>query len=214
MSRILIVDDDTFSLKVVSKRLQANGYDVETAQSGPECLELVAQSEFDLIIMDYVMPGMSGIEVVEIIRKDKNSFELPIIMLTSKNSSDNLVESLKRGANDYLTKPVNIDIAVARIKLHINLKELNTQNMQQKQAVTIATLITTLNHEINNPLAIALGHLNLGFERMTPERFEKVVKALYRIADLVKEVQNITTNSKQVTYSDDTTMYEIKKKVS
>lgn len=212
--RLLIIDDDQLSAKITEKKLCKQGYEVVVLNSALTFLESLKQKkpvEYDLILLDVMMPDVSGIDVLAEIRKYKNNLELPVIMVTSKEESEGIVEALRAGANDYITKPLNLEVALARIRTQLQVKELISLSLQSKQVSTINTMVTTLNHEINNPLAIAIGNLNICKHKPDTARIEKALKALDRITHIVKKIENITeTKMEEVEYSDDTNMYKIK----
>ena len=158
-----------------------------------------------------MMPDISGFDVLVEIRKHKNNLELPVIMVTSKEESEGIVEALKAGANDYITKPLNLEVALARIRTQLQVKDLISLSLQSKQVSTINTMVTTLNHEINNPLAIAIGNLSICKHKPDVVRIDKALKALDRITQIVKKIENITeTKMEEIEYSDSTNMYKIK----
>jgi PAS domain S-box-containing protein len=120
--RILVVDDEQINLEVILGQLSDQIYQLSFAHSGHEALKILTGNSFDLILLDVMMPEMSGYEVCEEIRKNYNQEELPIIMVTAKNQVSDLVKGFKTGANDYLTKPFVKDELLARINLHLILK--------------------------------------------------------------------------------------------
>jgi two-component system sensor histidine kinase ChiS len=123
---ILIVDDEPTNLQVLENYLSLKNYRTQKAFSGKEALEILEKDpKPDLIILDIMMPKMSGYEVCQIVRKKNQSNELPIILLTAKNQVLDLVEGLSCGANDYLTKPFSNNELLARIKTQLQLAKIN-----------------------------------------------------------------------------------------
>jgi len=120
---ILVVDDEQINLEVILGQLTDQRYQLSFAHSGPEALQLITDDSFDLILLDVMMPDMSGYDVCEEIRKHYNQEKLPIIMVTAKNQVSDLVKGFKVGANDYLTKPFVKEELLARINLHLTLKD-------------------------------------------------------------------------------------------
>jgi EAL domain-containing protein (putative c-di-GMP-specific phosphodiesterase class I)/DNA-binding NarL/FixJ family response regulator len=118
-ARLLVVDDDDLNRDMLRRRLQRSGYQVEVAEDGRQALALLESGRFDLVLLDNMMPGMSGIEVLERLRQNLSASELPVIMVTAQCESDNVVRALQLGANDYITKPVDIAVAVARIETQL-----------------------------------------------------------------------------------------------
>ena len=125
--KILIVDDEAINLRVLANNLSLANYSIYQASSGLEALEIIENGWHpDLILLDVMMPRMTGYEVCEKIRKKFLPSELPVVMLTAKNQVSDLVEGFRSGANDYLTKPFNKTELLARIKTHLCLAKINT----------------------------------------------------------------------------------------
>lgn len=112
--RILVVEDEKDLNRVISKRLENEGYSVDRCFDGEEALEYINMSEFDIIIMDIMMPKISGIEVLKNIRDKRN--ETPVLLLTAKDSISDRVNGLDAGAQDYLIKPFAFEELLARIR--------------------------------------------------------------------------------------------------
>ena len=120
--RILVVDDNEMNRDMLSRRLARRGFEVTTAADGQGALDAVAQEHFDLILLDIMMPGIDGMEALQRLRKDYSASELPIIMATAKSESEDVVAALKLGANDYVTKPIDFQVALARVNIQLQLK--------------------------------------------------------------------------------------------
>jgi diguanylate cyclase (GGDEF)-like protein/PAS domain S-box-containing protein len=120
---ILIVDDDQINLDILTRNLQNHDYSVTTADNGESALALIETRSFDLMLLDIMMPGISGYDVLKKARQLYSFTELPIIMVTALQETDSVVETLLSGANDYITKPVNFDILKARIATQTALKQ-------------------------------------------------------------------------------------------
>ena len=124
--KILIVDDELVNLQVLVNHLSLQKYSLTQASNGTEALAIIEQGfRPDLILLDVMMPRMTGYEVCQKIRERFPANELPILMLTAKNQVNDLVEGLSVGANDYLTKPISKNELLARIKTHLHLSNLN-----------------------------------------------------------------------------------------
>ncbi len=111
---ILVVDDSEFNRDALSRRLVQKGFLVEVAADGAGALECVAKGAHDLVLLDVEMPGMSGLEVLSRLRATRSQTELPVIMVTARAQSADIVEALSLGANDYITKPIDFPVALAR----------------------------------------------------------------------------------------------------
>ncbi len=137
------------------------------------------------------MPGVHGTEVLKKIREKFNPIWLPIIMITAKSEASDVVSCLQKGANDYITKPLNFEVAVSRISTHLKLAEISHEMSRLKEMAALDAMITTYSHEINNPLAIAIGCLNTSL--LDDEvAVEKLKSSLWRVADIVKKIRSVT----------------------
>ncbi len=124
--QVLIVDDDPINLQVLENQLMVENYAVTRALNGFEALAAMESGQaFAIVLLDIMMPKMSGFEVCKIIRQTHPATSLPIIMLTAKNQVSDLVEGLQAGANDYLTKPFTKGELITRIKTHVQLAQVN-----------------------------------------------------------------------------------------
>ena len=124
--RILVVDDEVVNQHVLHNHLKGQRAEIVTAMNGQEALEYIAKEHFDLILLDIMMPKMSGYEVCERIRAQYLPSELPVIMVTAKNQVTDLVQGLELGANDYLAKPFSRSEFLARVKTHLNLHQIHS----------------------------------------------------------------------------------------
>ena len=119
---VLVVDDDANNRDLLSRRLNRIGYQTEMVPSGQAALDLVPHRSFDLVMLDVMMPGMDGFEVLRCLRETKPLTDLPVIMVTAKDNSEDVVHALGMGANDYVTKPLDFPVVVARVAIQIALK--------------------------------------------------------------------------------------------
>lgn len=123
---ILIVDDEPINQQVLYNHLSNDKFRILQAMNGQEALDWLEKEKLDLVLLDIMMPKMSGYEVCREIRKKFLPSELPVIMITAKDQVTDLVEGLASGANDYLSKPFSKDELLARIKTHLNLYQINS----------------------------------------------------------------------------------------
>jgi diguanylate cyclase (GGDEF)-like protein len=122
MTTLLIVDDEPMNRDALQRRLTRAGYQVLTAESGEQALQIVAANRVDLVLLDVMMPGMDGVETLRRLRQSRSVSELPVVMVTAKDGSDDVVEALEAGANDYVTKPVDFAVAHARIRTQLTAR--------------------------------------------------------------------------------------------
>ena len=114
--RLLLTDDEELNRDMLTRRLARHGYDVLAVASGRETLAAIEREEFAVLLLDVMMPEMSGLEVLRRIRQTRSPEQLPIIMVTARAQSEDIVEALDLGANDYVTKPVDMAVMLARIR--------------------------------------------------------------------------------------------------
>ena len=127
--RILLAEDEKDLNDVIRKTLEKNGYSVDTCLDGKEALYYLENAEYDAAVMDIMMPGMSGIEILKKIRSRGST--LPVLFLTARDSIAQRVEGLDAGADDYLVKPFAFDELLARIRVLLRKKSGNAQNIYQ-----------------------------------------------------------------------------------
>ena len=198
---ILIVDDSRFDRHLMVKALGHKGeYHILEARSAEECLGLLGSNKIDLILMDIMMPGAFGTEVLIKIREKFNQVELPIIMVTGKADASDVIGCLQSGANDYITKPVTFDVALSRISTHLRLSELSNEMSKLKEMAALDAMVTTYNHEINNPLAVAISCLD---EPLLKDEAAvmKLKSSVWRIANIVKKIREVT-EKKEMEYQE------------
>lgn len=156
---ILVVDDEPVNRMVLSLYLTKGGYQVAYAEDGPEALRLADKESFDLVILDVMMPEMSGYEVCRALRKRHRLVELPVIFLTAKNQVSNLVDGLNAGGNDYLPKPVDREELLARVSTHLEL--LAVHRRLARRNAELAKFNDTVAHDLRNPLTTITNYLTL-----------------------------------------------------
>jgi DNA-binding response OmpR family regulator len=122
-TKILIIDDLQDNIDVIARRLRNRDIEVFEANDGQEGLDILGVSPIDIILLDVMMPGMSGLEVVKKVRTKRSAAALPIIMVSARTDQSIMVECLQAGANDYVTKPVDFNVVCARIMTHLMVRE-------------------------------------------------------------------------------------------
>jgi CheY-like chemotaxis protein len=116
---LLVVDDSEINRDMLKRRLERKGYRVITAENGQQALELVARDPIDLVLLDVMMPGLSGLDVLRILRTTPAGKDLPVIMATARSDSTDIVEALDAGANDYVIKPLDLPVVIARVEAQL-----------------------------------------------------------------------------------------------
>lgn len=119
---ILVADDDRDSREILSRRLIRRGYAVTSAADGQGALDAITLENFDIVMLDHLMPDLTGLEVLTTIRQSKTSVELPVIMVTGKTFREDIAEATALGADEYVTKPVDFALAIAAIERQVARK--------------------------------------------------------------------------------------------
>ena len=202
-ARILVVDDNPKNIQVLGNMLYERGYDIEIAMNGGDALELIKEINFDLILLDIMMPEKDGFEVCFEIRQNESNDNIPIIFLTAKTDIESLVKGFDLGGQDFLIKPFNEKELLARTKTHLDLKkhkdkldelvELRTQQLQKAYEelevldIAKAEFLNMLSHEIRTPLNGIFGFLDLIKAQCDSERLQEYLSHLSNSAKRLEE---------------------------
>ena len=151
---ILVVDDQAANLRAVSALLTRHGYTVVTADSGAQALELAAGCQPDLLLLDMMMPGMDGFELLQGIKQDAQLRRVPAVFLTAAQDRELLVRAFDSGAVDYVTKPFMPEELLARVSAHVGLKQ--TRDRLERVARERQELVNLVAHDLKNPLTSVL----------------------------------------------------------
>jgi adenylate cyclase len=157
-SRILVVDDNAANRDVLARRLTREGHQVVTAANGASALELVARQEFDLVLLDLIMPEMSGFEVLRRLKAAQHTGDVPVIVISALDELDSVVRCIEAGAEDYLTKPFNPVLLRARIGASLEKKWLRDrekkfiEDLEQERRRSESLLLNILPQSIVNRL--------------------------------------------------------------
>ncbi len=178
---LLVVDDVADNRSILARRFQRFGFDVTEAESGLAALALVEKDSFDLILLDIMMPGIDGLETLRRIRKRKSASMLPIIMVTAKAESGNIVEALELGANDYVTKPVDLAVAMARVNTQLG-------RVRAEQEVIRA------NQELRRA--------NEDLENRVEERTKRLIEVNQRLKEEIADREELQAKSQYLAYHD------------
>ncbi|NJL90146.1 MAG: EAL domain-containing protein [Coleofasciculaceae cyanobacterium SM2_1_6] len=148
-STILIVDDNLVNINLLVHLLSHSGFDIKMAQSGEMAIEQLQQELVDLILLDAMMPGIDGFQTCSILKENPDTASIPIIFMTALDQSENKLRGLNLGAVDYITKPFNQDEVLARIRLHLQLHQLNQKLQKEvRDRMTAELQLQTLNTDL------------------------------------------------------------------
>ena len=154
MKKILVIDDLPENVFILQDRLVQEGYEVITAYDGNGGIEKAYSELPDLILLDVMMPDISGFEVCKILVNDERTKHIPIILVTARAGAEDTKEGLEAGAFDYIKKPFNRVELMARVKSALKLSDANQQVLQIEKRTTYVATIITANHKIKQPLTL------------------------------------------------------------
>jgi DNA-binding response OmpR family regulator len=188
--RILIVDDEPTNLEFFNVMLSKLGFEVEEAESGEEALEKIGKRRPDLVILDNIMPGISGWEVTKLLKNDGRyaaSRDVPIIMFSAMDSVEDKIEGYELGIDDYITKPFNFSEVLARIRAVLRSRELTKQvSRRERRIAVIESLNKSLlffTQHIRQPIAALLKKA----QAIDPEKPKEVGELIELIQDEARE---------------------------
>lgn len=172
--KILVVDDVVSNVLLLKILLTNEGFQVCTANNGDECVKMAKSDNPDLILLDVMMPGISGFDTAVILKKDPETAEIPIIFLTALNNPSELVHGFQVGANDFLTKPFNKEELVMRVMHQIQLvaakRIIVKQNEELKRTISNRDkMYSVIAHDLRSPMASIRMVLNLAVNAIQPE---------------------------------------------
>lgn len=129
---ILVVDDNKITTKLLRRYLEANGFDAKEAYDGIDCLEKLEEQLPDAVVLDVMMPRMDGYETVKRIKEQEHTKHIPVVIVTALNDVANQLKSIEAGADDFLSKPIEEKLLIAKVKLlsTLNIHQLDSKNLQ------------------------------------------------------------------------------------
>jgi DNA-binding response OmpR family regulator len=154
MKKILIIDDSPDSVFLLQDRLEREGFEITKAYNGEMGIQKAVGEKPDLILLDVMMPDISGYDVCKVLSSKEETKLIPIILLTALTEADNLQQGLLSGAFDYIKKPFNRTELIARINSALRFSDTNKMLIEIEKIKTFAATVVTANHEIKQPLTL------------------------------------------------------------
>jgi CheY-like chemotaxis protein/two-component sensor histidine kinase len=205
--KILVVDDHPTNILLLKRILEKAAMEVFTAENGMQCLEQVQKVSPDIILLDIMMPGMDGTEVCERLKKDDDTKSIPVIFITAKDSKEGKLEGLNVGAVDYITKPIDIDETLARVRTQLRFLSAHKENLElhrrleeSRRAAAIGTITQGISHNLNNLLGIVVGYMDLikahsSNPKVLNTYLLKLDSAIDRIVSIIQQVGSLSGGS-------------------
>ncbi len=188
--RVLVVEDEDAILELIEHILADNGYVVDTAMCGDSGMKKSSEGEYDLIVLDLMLPGMNGLDICRRLRSEGNS--TPIMIVTARSSEESMLEGLAAGADEYLYKPFRVREFLSRAGILVNRRKEVTEQVETNLAILLRGGIA---HHFNQPLTVLNTNLNLLDKITTENRDNPELQAMAKAAiwDCRQAVKKIIT---------------------
>ena len=212
--KILIVEDEKDSRFIYERLLTKSGYSIKTAENGDDALKIIEEFKPKVILADWTMPKLNGVELCNIIKNKEEYKLIYFILLTARTSLKDRVEGLDTGADDYLVKPIDNQELVARIRSGLRIHNLQNELKNIEHNKAVVELACTIGHQINNPLSSLKMSLSSLKDEVDvkkdgiEEDFFVIDESLKRIQEFVKALQKLQS-SEIMDYALDNKMLKI-----
>lgn len=188
---VLIVDDVPKNLQLVGTVLRQQNMKISVATDGKKALALTDRIDFDLILLDIMMPGMDGVEVCRHLRSKERTRNVPVIFLTAKTGTQSIVEALRAGGQDYVTKPFQPEELLARVDTHIELHRLRTlletQNHELEELNHLKSrMFSLVSHDLRNYVSVLMmtsTMLKDDFGTFTPGEIKQSITSIFEVSE-------------------------------
>ncbi|MFW5799734.1 MAG: ATP-binding protein, partial [Spirochaetota bacterium] len=219
--KVIIADDELANIQVVINHLNLAKFQVIPVTNGVKALEMLEKEKPDLMILDLMMPHMSGFDVCRRVREKYSSYELPILILTAKTSTPDILAALKLGANDYITKPFDKEELLARVNTHLKLKssveEIKKLNRELEEKVMLRTseleeankelkaFSYRVSHDLRNPINVIIGYKGVimrnfsgTLDSKVKSLLDKIEKNAYKLTELIDSLLELSDVKRRV----------------
>jgi CheY-like chemotaxis protein len=184
---LLLIDDDADFITTLQMSLELQGYMVTSSQNPIAGWKEMEKCQPSIILLDWEMPGMSGIEFVKLIKEDTLHRDRYIIMVTGRTGTENVVEGLDAGADDYLIKPFHIEELLARIRTGIRFRAMEQRIAEEAKLLTVLEMALSIADKIGNPIAAAKLYQQMLLENPSLSKSKDVLDSLSTLGELLNE---------------------------
>ncbi len=201
--KVLIVDDDINYAEILRRVIAKDGYEIKIAYDGVQGFEQTVEWKPDIILVDWMMPVMSGIELVKKIKEHPELKFCYVIMLTARVETEDKITGLESGADDFITKPVDFAELLARIRVGFRIRKLQSEIAELQHESALLEMARTLGHEINNPLNIiylAIELVNRSLKEGDVEKVKENLNRIYQASERIKNIVNKLTTLQKPTF--------------
>jgi sigma-B regulation protein RsbU (phosphoserine phosphatase) len=213
--KILIVEDDKYTRRIIEKLLNKNNYEVHSAVNGKEALTIIEEIMPKVIITDWNMPVMNGLELCKIVKKNPKLKTIYFILFTAKISVDDRVEGLDSGADDFLIKPTENEELLAHVRTGIRVVNLQQELSKIEHDKAIVEMACTIGHKLSNPLNSLTFSLNSLQDKLTRkelkllnEEFSIVKLSVEKMKVMISELIRLQ-NPEMTNYNSETKMIKM-----
>jgi two-component system, sensor histidine kinase and response regulator len=191
-SRVLIVDDNPQNIQVLGNILRENGYKISVAMNGKDALNFVNKTIPDLILLDIMMPEMDGYETCKLLKENETTKEIPVIFLTAKVETDDIVKGFSVGGVDYITKPFRKEELLARVRTHLKLKHTE---IELRELIRMKDkLFSIIGHDLRGPLGSLMMVMDTVIDPDSKHSDADIKKYLVMMKDSSKSAFNLLEN--------------------
>jgi DNA-binding response OmpR family regulator len=190
--KVLLVDDDVTARMIITKMLLQGDYEVREAVSGMEGFEMAKRFGPDVMIIDWLMPGLDGEQLTRMIKSDPTLRFIYVIILTSKGEPEDRVRGLQAGADDYIPKLMPKEEVLARVESGLRMRSLYKEVEQLTKRLAVLEIATTVGHEINNPLNVIYLALDMMRKYLKLKEYDKLEKGIDLIAETADRLKTIS----------------------
>lgn len=196
--KVLIAEDDRVSRRLLERKLESWGYDVVSCTNGAEAWQnLHSDDAPNLAILNWMMPGMDGVEVCREIRKQKRRGYVYIILLTARDGKRDIIEGIAAGADDYVTKPFNAHELKVRIRAGRRIIEMQAELMQREKLRGVLEMAGATCHEFNQPMQVVSGYCELLLKQVPEDsrihgQILRILEAVRGMIEVTRKLQTIT----------------------
>lgn len=193
-NKVLIVEDEKDTRFILDKLLTKNGYEVSLCNNGAEALDFLKNNTPEVILADWTMPIMDGIELCNLVKKDEKLRLIYFIILTARASLKDRVTGLDVGADDFLVKPVENQELLARIRSGIRIHKLQNELKNIEHGKALVEMACTIGHKFNNPLSSLLMSVKTLEEEITTKKYNQVNEELTLIYQSIERIKTLVNN--------------------
>lgn len=201
---ILLVDDEPENLQPIVHFLEQSEYKIHISLSGSAALEILQHLVPDLILLDIIMPDIDGYETCRRIKADPKLSDIPVLFMTAVTDISNKVKGFEVGCQDYITKPIQYEELLARVKTHIQMRQMQKELFRFEKLQALGVLAGGIAHDFNNILSIILGNVQLLKDKVENEALiQSTEKAVMRAANLSKSLITFSKGGTPLLRKDD-----------